>query len=420
MPKLLNQGYRKDLNLTEHTSDFDVWENLYDAGLANDLAIITNNLRNTSVVGFSSINNEYFEFGNDGEFTYTNNDRIQVNETVQFGTGAGSTSLTRGIDYYVCDSDTRSRFKLSLRPSTSILGISTITIQNDPVEVGGKSLSSFTWGSILGWSQDGGYDPNRTDGTYSGVSATGGSGSGATFNVVQNPSYQITISNIGSGYKSGEVLTIPDSVLGGGGGEEVKVTLTDVQDLNLVRQDPVNQDNIVNFMEPIVQDDEEFAWLNGQEPNHIFTLTNVSNEIAEYFLDKKYAGNKDMITDRTIKFEGSIVVADPDDRNATGAGVTDIATSPGVFIGETRAFSTDNNPWNPVGASGLGTSVVQTQSTEISIGELFFDSNIKITGITTEQVTTTPENVGNLTSGLPYKLPVVINDETYYILMDRP
>ena len=43
-----NQGYRKDLNLEETTIDTQALNNLAGAGIADDLRIIQNNLRNLS------------------------------------------------------------------------------------------------------------------------------------------------------------------------------------------------------------------------------------------------------------------------------------------------------------------------------------------------------------------------------------
>ena len=43
-----NQGFRKDLNLAENTNDTTSINNLAGAGIADDLRIIKNNLRNIS------------------------------------------------------------------------------------------------------------------------------------------------------------------------------------------------------------------------------------------------------------------------------------------------------------------------------------------------------------------------------------
>ena len=46
-----NQGFRLDLNLQESNDDDAAWDNLYNPGISKDLAILVNNLRNTSILG---------------------------------------------------------------------------------------------------------------------------------------------------------------------------------------------------------------------------------------------------------------------------------------------------------------------------------------------------------------------------------
>ena len=336
-PKLQNQGYRQDLNLQETLSDFDAWNSLYETGIGLDLAVIRNNLRNTSPIGFSSIHNDFFEFSSDGEFIFTDNDTVGLSHTVSFA----STTLDYGTNYYVVNSDGRNRFKLSTRPKTHVLGVSTISeVSGDPIGVTSPDSGPL--------------DPFPADPT-------------GTFNIV--------------------------------------------------RKDPVHQTNILNFINPDNQDDT-FSYVAGSL-NSAFLNTSVNNEVAEFLLTKKYRNDKDTITDREVKYEGSIIVNDPDNRNNTGTGVNDIPNSPGIFIGETRAFSTDNNPWTKETAD----SAVQTESDEVSIGELFFNDEIEIVGVTTETVTSVPDNpslkVGNYPAGKLYKIPIVINNETYYVLLDQ-
>ena len=43
-----NQGFRQDLNFEENTNDVQELSNLGGVGIAGDLRIIQNNLRNTS------------------------------------------------------------------------------------------------------------------------------------------------------------------------------------------------------------------------------------------------------------------------------------------------------------------------------------------------------------------------------------
>ena len=58
-----NQGYRKDLNLFETQQESEVLNNLGGAGIADDLRIIQNNLRNTSKIGFCTITSDGFFSG---------------------------------------------------------------------------------------------------------------------------------------------------------------------------------------------------------------------------------------------------------------------------------------------------------------------------------------------------------------------
>lgn len=50
-----NQGYRKDLNIEENPNDTLALNNLAGSGIANDLRIIQNNLRNTSSLTYDSL-----------------------------------------------------------------------------------------------------------------------------------------------------------------------------------------------------------------------------------------------------------------------------------------------------------------------------------------------------------------------------
>ena len=65
-----NQGYRKDLNLDETTIDTQALNNLAGAGIAGDLRIIQNNLRNTSSLAYSSNSNGFFVFPECGSNIY--------------------------------------------------------------------------------------------------------------------------------------------------------------------------------------------------------------------------------------------------------------------------------------------------------------------------------------------------------------
>ena len=81
-----NQGYRKDLNLDETTSESTVLDNLGGEGISNDIRIIQNNLRNTSTLAYSSNSNGFFTFPDSVESIYTNDDVVSVASTVSIGT----------------------------------------------------------------------------------------------------------------------------------------------------------------------------------------------------------------------------------------------------------------------------------------------------------------------------------------------
>jgi len=302
-----NQGFRRDLNLQETSNETTALNNLGGAGIANDLRILQNNLRNTSTLSFNiavgaAISSGYFYFG-PTEFVFTNDDVVGVRTDITIGVGV---TLYKDNTYYICNSNSENRFKLSTTPST--VGVNTITV---------SSVSSS---------------------------------------------------------------------------------------FDFVRKDPVHKENILNLVKPNIQDTENFNYLGGLSINSVFDSVAAANETARFFITKKYKGNENTISPNDINVEGSIKINDPQGFNSGIAGLSS-SVSPGIFIGDTRAFSSDNNPWVQVGTA------LSTLSSSVSIGELYFANDITITGIGTEfaasvEVTT-----------YTHKLPVVINGETYYILL---
>jgi len=296
-----NQGFRKDLNLLENPDDNLLINNLAGSGIADDLGIIQNNLRNTSSLPYDSLSNGFFSFPNN-EFVYTNGDIVNVNTNVS----VGSTTLSTGVDYFVCNSNGETRFKLSETPASS--GLSTITVT-------GVGTTSFSF----------------------------------------------------------------------------------------IRKDAVHQQNLVNFIQPEIQDTEDFGYLEGSV-NDTFDNVSANNQTARFFIGRKYKTNEDTTTDRDVKYEGTITVSDPAGLNETNAGLSS-TKSPGVYIGDTRAFSSDNNPWTQVGTA------LSTMSNQVSVAELNFADDITIEGITASSATSV------LATSFKYKIPVVINGETYYLLL---
>ena len=449
MPVIANQGYRKDLNLVEGVDDSATWNNLYQAGLSNDLAVLRNNLRNTSNLGISSLTLDtsavglasFFTFqqssippytnGEPREVVYTNDDVVGFSHTVTFGTGAGSTTVAGGSspNYYVCSSNGLNKFKISVRASNEsvgaglVVGVSTIhEITSYPPEtINGRAWASS--GSIIGFAHDGRTDLSRSGSSFTNVPGSGGTGSGALWNV-SNSGGTIEFANdgadptgkaIGANYRVGDEISIPATSVGGGA--DIKITVTDVQDFRIIRKDPVIKNNLTNFIPPDVQDDSGFSWLGGTIVS-VFDSTASNSDTADYFIGQKYKSNGDTTTSKDIKLEGSSTVADPANSN-TSQGNIDSSDSPGVFIGATRAFSSDNNPWEKSGTAGASDATLLSQTYQASIGELEFRDDIEITGIS--QVSVTASTLGSYSPGTKdlWKVPVVINGETYFLLLDQ-
>jgi len=303
-----NQGYRKDLNLDETTIDTQALNNLAGAGIAADLRIIQNNLRNTSTLAYNSISNGFFTFPESVESIFTNDDVVSVGTTVSIG----STTLQPSIDYYVCNSNGETQFKISTTSSSSDVGVSTITISGTPSPVA----------------------------------------------------------------------------------------------FDIIRKNPVNKENLRNYIPPEIQDAVgEFGWPGDINGDLDITAGNIDS--AKYFINRKYRNLSDTTTDREIKFEGTVTSADPDNLNSNTLGLAD-PKSPGVFIGDTRAFSSNDQPWTETGSS------LQTSSSEVSVGDLTFLGDIKIEGINPVNHASAVD-VANWT----HKIPVTIDGVTYYILLTQ-
>ena len=430
MATLENQGYRRDLNLSETTDEENAIDNLMGTGVSKDLRYIQNNLRNTSRIPFNIVDsNGFFFFGGENTlaisslssnipvgtnntritivlthpyllkvgnlvelqgitessslngqytvtavsvdlttirvvknnftyenssisisgvsfihkpeniFTYTDDDRVNVSVATTFTVGAASTTLSKGIDYYVTQSNGINKFKLSKTPSSSILGFSTITIANNA--------------------------PADTP-----------SGSG---------------------------------------------------EFEFIRKDPVHQQQLINYILPEIQNaDGDFNYIEGKTINETFDETQSNIEAAEYFSIKKYRGDQSVTTSDSIKFEGSVVLNDPADY-IVGSGVGN-TNAPGIYIGDTRAFSSDNNPWKKEGTEGADGAALTTSSEEVSIGELSFldgtDGNAMVIKFHTDDDDFDDLTGGVIASSFTHKIPIKVEDangnqESYYLLVSN-
>lgn len=337
-----NQGFRIDLSFGEPINDTNALNNLGGAGIANDLRIIQNNLRNKDVLTWTAApgatGDNYdgatgtFSFP-DVDLIYTNDDKLTPESDIQSLSDVTVGIFTSGVPYYVCNSDGQTSFRLSTRPSTDPLGVSTVTGDIQP-------------------------------------------------------------------YAS----------------------------IKFVRECPVLFENTLNFIEPNLLSGFRYV----RDLNASFATVQANNDFAKFDVTRKFKGTGDTFTNDSFKTEGSVVVDDPANFNVSSANLT-LENSPGVFIGTTRAFSSDNNPWEKVG------NALQTEGHFVSVADLVFDglsnnstaeaqlrnasststrNNIRISGIDVGAYGTLGPVVGApKPSGFTHKLPIVVNGETYYMLL---
>ena len=140
-------------------------------------------------------------------------------------------------------------------------------------------------------------------------------------------------------------------------------------------------------------------------------------------METKYKSNDSTETTKQLKVEGSMIVNDPTGYNNNQSSVDNNVS--GIFIGDTRAFSTDNNPWTETGTAGDADAELKTESHQVSMGSLDFggqaanQGEVIISGIGTVTLGTASPitDPTDSTIGWTHKVPVVINDETYFLLL---
>jgi len=396
-----NQGFRKDLNLQETSNETTALNNLGGAGIANDLRILQNNLRNTSTLSFvtvvgAAISSGYFYFGSISEFVFTNDDVVGVMTDITVGVGV---TLYKDTTYYICNSNTENQFKLSTTPST--VGVNTVTVSSLPP----PTDIHYAVNSVIVGTGGTGYTGLSTTVTISSPETSWGIRATAVAEVSNGSVVSINVTSRGRGYLSNPTITISKPNVGiNTATATLEITPNFYTNIDFIRKDPVSKENILNVIKPNFQDTQGFNYLGGSSINDAFNGIAAANETARYLITKKYKSNQNTVSPNDINVEGSIKINDPENFNAGTTQLSDLR-SPGIFIGDTRAFSSDNNPWTQVGTA------LSTLSSSVSIAELYFANDITITGISTESAA----NVAVTT--YTHKLPVVINGETYYILL---
>ena len=406
-----NQGYRRDLNLQETTNDTVALDNLAGAGTADDISYLQNNLRNTSNVPFNSIDsNGFFSFANDrlisasaisteGDgtntvitVTLTNPYLLKFGDLVELEGITENTSLNTQYSVTTASPDLTKIFftKSGLDYTNSSISLSGVSFK-----LKSQNIFVFTDGDIINLSE------NVTIGSI---------------NLTENTNYYVVESDGISKFKLSTTLDGSAIVIAAN-------ATANPDNFQFKRKDDVHQQQVINYIPPEVQDEENFSYPT--DINLTIDETQGNIESAEYFTLKKYRSDQSVTTPDSIKFEGSINLHDPDNYNQTGSLVTNEgvtgAPAPGIYIGDTRAFSSDNNPWVESAGTGSVNGKLTTESEEVSIGELaFLDGNnsMVITGIENDVSTVS----GVVASSFTHKIPIQVQDgsgnkESYYLLV---
>tara|TARA_B100001287_G_scaffold178728_1_gene150698 strand:+ start:6924 stop:8201 length:1278 start_codon:yes stop_codon:yes gene_type:complete len=420
---IANQGYRRDLNLSETTNDTVALDNLAGAGTADDISYIQNNLRNTSSIGFNKIDADgFFSFATDRNIAIDsiksvadvdannnpiNSSSITVNLTnpylIKFGDLINISGIVDGTTGSPAENLNGQHSVISVSPNLKEVSfkISGIRYSNDSIADSAitftlkvQKIFVFTDGDIIN------VNGNVTIG---GVSFT------------ENTNYYVVESDGVSKFKL--------STTSGGSAISIAGGATATPDnFQFVRQDAVRQQQLVNYIQPQVQDTTHFGYQDSVNSTLESTQTNI--ESAEFFSLKKYRGDKNLTTPDPVKYEGSIVLNDPgnynnDSNKVLNQGVTG-APAPGIYIGDTRAFSSDNNPWVKSSDTGNTNGKLTTESEEVSIGELAFldgGASMVITGIEND-ISTVDVTANSFTHKIPVKVQDANgNQESYFLLL---
>ena len=437
-----NQGYRIDLNLKETENTRVAIDALGGAGISDDLRLLQNNLRNTSEIGFNTVDEQgFFSFKNDKSFTFVSEQFIVSAE----GEGADNSTkitiqfpLSRKLEFKVADTLELSGMtgdaadlngfypvltwsgqtnQMILRKSRVVKTISNIS-PKPTVKLKASNLFTFTNGDVITLSHD--------------VTFTDLLDETITVELLKSNTYYVVNSNAVNEFKLSETS--------GGSAISIPVNaVTEPRFFTFIRNDTVYQENLINYIEPEyfdtgLESNDNFSFLeaHGNIINNAFDETEINVNQASYFMGKKYRGDVNMSTSNLVKIEGNVSINDPANNNSDTAGVNE-SNAPGVYIGGTRAFSSDNNPWNRDGTENDAAAALKTSSEEVKIGELaFLDGGTAGSMIITGEISEDVQNVSGKTAksslatptpgSFTHKLPVTVQDElgnqeTYYLLL---
>tara|TARA_B100000424_G_scaffold97109_1_gene72921 strand:+ start:55 stop:1350 length:1296 start_codon:yes stop_codon:yes gene_type:complete len=430
MATLENQGYRRDLNLSETTDEENAIDNLMGTGVSKDLRYIQNNLRNISRIPFNIVDsNGFFFFGGENTLSInslssnipvgTNNTRITIVLTHPYLLKVGNLVELTGITESTSLNGQYTVTSVSTDLTTIRVQKDNFTYENSSISISGVSFIHKPE-NIFTYTND--------DVVNVSVATTFTVGAAST-TLSKEIDYYVTQSNGINKFKlsktpSSSVLGLSTITIANNAPAD---TPSGSGEFQFIRKDPVHQQQLINYIFPEIQnEDGQFTYIEGQAINETFDQTQSNIEAAEYFSIKKYRGDQSVTTSDSIKFEGSVVLNDPADY-IVGSGVGNI-NAPGIYIGDTRAFSSDNNPWNKNGTEGAVGAALTTSSEEVSIGELSFldgtNGNSMVIKFDAADDDFDDLTGGVIASSFTHKIPIKVEDangnqESYYLLVSN-
>ena len=132
-----------------------------------------------------------------------------------------ASGVTVGKYGYVHEWDTaQNELKISLGVGSAAFAVGDQLYDTPTLVDANRTMAEVVSGKVLAIDTVGAANASRTAGTYSGLSPTGGSGSGLKVDIVVAASTgaaTVTLINGGKNYADGETLTVTDALLGGGG-----------------------------------------------------------------------------------------------------------------------------------------------------------------------------------------------------------
>jgi len=248
-----------------------------------------------------------------------------------------------------------------------ISSVTNMSDQDNDGDLGEVSTGDRRVSGIVAADNISGANASRTAGTYTGVSATGGTGTGAKFNVTVDGSGScvITVHTTGVDYVDGETLTIADADLGGGGAPNVTFDIdgvypgtytysSEIYKLDLVADDVSKTDFYGSIQETIplntyveYRDDFNHVLDLVNDPSALVTRpsTAINFDESDYATYRSVAfSNKDAFADdlasdeimSTFETGFDFVQIDVDTTNSSTADPDDPAKTLGATQGDTK------------------------------------------------------------------------------------